>query len=115
MADFCKDDLLDEQNCADSCEAVSALCELIDQLLHDIQHLELECISTRYLLSQQMDPEPGELLRMDILRNLGGRHGDNPAYVLYKNLLYDGGDPMNFQDYHAKVREACKANRPCWH
>ena len=52
MADNTIYDLLDEVNCADSCEAVTALCELIDELLKDIQHLELECISTRYLLSQ---------------------------------------------------------------
>ena len=49
MADNTIYDLLDEVNCADSCEAVTALCELIDELLKDIQHLELECISTRYL------------------------------------------------------------------
>ena len=46
MADNTIYDLLDEVNCADSCEAVTALCELIDELLKDIQHLELECIST---------------------------------------------------------------------
>lgn len=39
--------LLDEVNCADSCEAVTALCELIDELLKDIQHLEPEVISAR--------------------------------------------------------------------
>ena len=60
MADNTIYDLLDEVNCADSCEAVTALCELIDELLKDIQHLELECISTRYLLSQHMDEDQGE-------------------------------------------------------
>ena len=39
--------LLDEVNCADSCEAVTALCELTDELLKDIQHLEPEVISAR--------------------------------------------------------------------
>ena len=63
MADNTIYDLLDEVNCADSCEAVTALCELIDELLKDIQHLELECISTRYQLSQHMDEDHGELLR----------------------------------------------------
>lgn len=52
-------DLSDEVNCSDSCEAVTAPCELIDELLKDIQHLELECISIRYLLSQHMDEEYG--------------------------------------------------------
>ena len=59
MADNTIYDLLDEVNCADSCEAVTALCALIDELLKDIQHLELECISTRYLLSRYMDEDQG--------------------------------------------------------
>ena len=67
MADFTYVDLLDEVNCADSCEAVLALCDLVDKLIADIQFLELECISTRHLLSEYMDEEQGELLRMDIL------------------------------------------------
>ena len=37
MADFTYVDLLDEVNCADSCEAVIALCELVDKLIADIQ------------------------------------------------------------------------------
>ena len=91
MADNTIYDLLDEVNCADSCEAVTALCELIDELLKDIQHLELECISTRYLLSRYMDEDQ------------------------FKELLYDGGDPMEFRDYLVKVQKACKGEWPCWH
>ena len=79
MADNTIYDLLDEVNCADSCEAVTALCELIDELLKDIQHLELECISTRYLLSRYMDEDQGNLLRSDILENLGHRHYKKPV------------------------------------
>ena len=45
MADNTIYDLLDEVNCADSCEAVTALCELIDELLKDILHLELDALS----------------------------------------------------------------------
>ena len=52
-----------------------------------------ECISTRYLLSRYMDEDQGNLLRSDILENLGHRHYDSPAYQLFKELLYDGGDP----------------------
>ena len=74
MADNTIYDLLDEVNCADPCEAVTALCELIDELLKDIQHLELEFISTRYLLSQHTDEDHGELLCSDILENLGRRY-----------------------------------------
>ena len=115
MLDLCDYDLLAEVDCTASCEAVIALCDLVDKLVKDIQHLELECISTRYLLSQHMDQEQGELLRMDILENLGRRFRDNPAYELYRNLLYDGGDPMDFRDYLVKVRVASEGNWPCWH
>ena len=115
MTDTTYYDLLDEVNCADTCEAVIALCELVDRLIADIQFLELECISTRYLLSQYMDEEEGELLRMDILSHLTGRYEGNPAYELFKIIMYSGGDPMEFRDYLVKVREACKGNWPCWH
>lgn len=57
MADFTYVDLLDEVNCADSCEVVLALCKLVDKLIADIQFLELECISTRHLLSEYMDED----------------------------------------------------------
>ena len=110
MADNTIYDLLDEVNCADSCEAVTALCALIDKLLKDIQHLELECIGTRYLLSQHMEEEQGSLLRSDILENLGRRHYGSPAYQLFKELQYNGGDPMEFRDYLVKVQKPVKAN-----
>ena len=115
MTDTAYYDLLDEVNCADTCEAVIALCELVDKLIADIQFLELECISTRHLLSQYMDKEEGELLRMDILSHLTGRYEGNPAYELFKVIMYSGGDPMEFRDYLVKVREACKGNWLCWH
>lgn len=115
MDDFTCIDLLEEVDCSDHCAAVIALCELVDKLIADIQFLELECISTRYLLSQYMDEEEGELLRMDILSHLTGRHSGESAYELYKIIMYSGGDPMEFRDYHVKVQSACKGNWPCWH
>ena len=115
MADVSYYDFLNEVDCSDRCEAVIALCELIDKLVADIQFLELECISTRYLLSQYMDQEQGELLRMDILSHLTGRYSGEPAYERYKNIMYSGGDPMEFRDYLVKVQEACKGNGTCWH
>ena len=115
MSDSTIYDLLDEVNCADSCEAVTALCELVDELIKDIQHLELECIGTRYLLSQHMEKEQGSLLRSDILENLSRRHYGSAAYQLFKTLLYDGGDPMEFRDYLVKVQKACKGEWPFWH
>lgn len=115
MSDISCYDLLDEVNCADTCEAVIALCELVDKLVADVQFLELECISTRHLLSRHMDDEEGDLLRMDILSHLPGRHDGEPAYELFKTIMYGGGDPMNFRDYLVKVHDACKGNWPCWH
>lgn len=115
MADIRDYDLLDEMNCADSCEVVTALCELVDKLIEDVQFLELECISTRYLLSQHMDEEESELLRMDILSHLARRYAGEPAYELYKVIMYSGGDPMEFRNYLVKVHEARKGNWPCWH
>ena len=115
MTDIRNNDLMDEINCADSCEAIISLCELVDNLVKEIQHLELECISTRYLLSQHMDEEPGKLLQMDILENLGRRFRDDPAYMLYRNMMYDGGDPMEFRDYLIKVRKAKEGKCPCWY
>lgn len=103
-------DLPDEVNCADSCEAIIALCELVDKLVADIEFLELECISTRYLLSQHMDEEHGELLRIDILSHLPPRYSGNPAYELYKDILYSGGDPMEFRERLVKVCKACKGD-----
>ena len=41
MADNTIYDLLDEVNCADSCEAVTALCALIDELLKDIRKRQI--------------------------------------------------------------------------
>ena len=52
---------------------------------------------------------------MDILSNLAARYSGNPAYELYKELMYSGGDPMEFRDYLVKVQKACKGEWPCWH
>lgn len=108
-------DLWDEVNCVDSCEAVISLCKLVDKLITDIQVLELECISTRHLLSEHLSEEEGELLRMDILSNLAPRHAGDSAYELYKALMYSGGDPMEFHDFNVKVQQACEGNWPCFH
>ncbi len=114
MADnFASYDLLDEVNCADTCEAVIALCELINKLVADVESLELECISTRHLLSQYLDKERGEALRMDILSNLTPRYSGEPAYELFKNIMYGGGDPLEFHEHLVKVRKACKGEWPC--
>ena len=108
-------DLLDEVNCADTCEAVIALCELFDKLVADVEFLELECVSTRYLLSQYQDEEHAEALRMNILSNLAPRYSGEPAYELFKTIMYSGGDPLEFHEHLVKVRKACKGEWPCLH
>ena len=115
MLDNLNYDLLDEVDCADTCDAVIALCELVDKLVADVEFLELECIRTRYLLSQHMDEDEGELLRMDILSHLAPRYSGEPAYELFKNIMYSGGDPMEFHEHLVKVHKACKGEWPCWH
>ena len=78
-------------------------------------HTIIISISTRYLLSRHIDEDQGSLLRSDILENLGRRHYGSPAYQLFKELQYDGGDPMEFRDYLVKVQKACKGEWPFWH
>ena len=107
--------LLDEINCADTCEVVIELCELVDKLVADFEFLELECISTRYLLNQNLDNERGEALRMNILSNLAPRYSGEPAYEFYKIIMYRGGEPLEFYEYLVKVRKACKGDWPCLH
>ena len=110
MTDIRNDDLLDEINCVDSCEAIISLCELVDNLVKEIQHLELECISTRYLLSQHMDEEPGKLLQMDILENLGRRFRDDPAYMLYRNVrTYGLHDVFFYYSYNLRTYTPCSS------
>ena len=87
--------------------ALSCFCRAACRRLvaRHIQHLELECIGTRYLLSQHMDKEQGDLLCIDILENLGRRHYDSPTYQLFKEFQYSGGDPMEFRNYLIKVQK----------
>ncbi len=53
-----------------------------------------------------MDEEQGSLLRSDILENLGRWYYDSPAYQLFKEFQYNGGDPIEFRDYLVKVQKS---------
>ena len=111
MADNTIYDLLDELTCADYCETVTALCELIDELLKDMQHLELECSGTRYLLSQYMDEEQGSLLRSDILESLGHRQYGSPTYQLFlKSFSMTAEIPWNSSTILPRYKKPVKAN-----
>ena len=53
--------------------------------------------------------------KIGILSHLTPRYSGDPAYEMYKTLMYSGGDPMEFRDYLVKVQAACKGKWPCWH
>ena len=102
--------LLKEVDCADNeCDAVMGFCKLVDDLIIDIKLLKLECITNRYKLSTYMAPEDGEMLKADILDYLGaGFWREDFAYDVYKELMYGGGDPMEFRQYQENIAKAKK-------
>ena len=61
---------------------------LLDQMIMDIQHLELEVIRARYKLSFFLKPPYDEYLRMEIFSSMGTRYGGDPVYDKY--LYYRG-------------------------
>ena len=61
---------------------------LLDQMVMDIQHLELEVIRARYKLSFFLRPPYDEYLRMEIFSSMGSRYGGDPVYDQY--LSYCG-------------------------
>jgi len=67
---------------------ITALSRLLDQMVMDIQHLEVELVRTRYRLSFHLPPPHGEYLRMEIFSGMGGRYQGNPAFDEY--LRYRG-------------------------
>jgi hypothetical protein len=72
---------------------------LIEALIADIQHLESEVVRTRYELSRYLPAKERELLRSDILSNLGGRHAGNPAYDVFVREWCNGTDPMDSDEW----------------
>lgn len=85
-------------------------CRLIEYLILDIKHLETEVVRNRYQLSQYLPPPHGELLRCDILSDLGGRYGGDPAYDSYVALFHDGHDPMDTDEWVHHIIQATKGN-----
>ena len=67
------------------CDEVS---HLLDRMVMDIQHLELEVIRARYKLSLFLDPPYNGYLRTEIFSSLGTRYGGDPVYDQY--LSYCG-------------------------
>lgn len=61
---------------------------LLDQMIMDIQHLELEVVRVRYKLSFYLSPPYGEYLRQEIFSSMGSRYSGDPVYDKY--LSYCG-------------------------
>lgn len=67
---------------------ISTLSRLLDQMVMDIQHLEVELVRTRYRLSFYLKDPYDEYLRMELFSSMGGRYQGNPAFAEY--LRYRG-------------------------
>ena len=53
--------------------SIAEVSHLLDQMITDIQHLELEIVRARYRLSLYLKPPYDEYLRMDIFSSMGTR------------------------------------------
>lgn len=81
-------------------------CQLIEYLILDIQHLEVEVVKTRYQLSQYLPTSDGTALLSDILSDLGGRYNGHPAYESYLELYHDNLDPMESEEWVKRILQA---------
>jgi hypothetical protein len=72
---------------------------LIEALIADIQHLESEVVRTRYELSRRLTEKERNLLRSDILSNLGGRYAGDSAYDAFVQKWCGGRDPMDSDEW----------------
>lgn len=67
---------------------IDEVSRLLDRIIMDIQHLELEVVRARYKLSFFLVPPYDEYLRMEIFSSMGTRYGGDPVYDEY--LSYRG-------------------------
>ena len=89
-------DICDEENYGEDVHGtpweptltMDEVSHLLDQMIMDIQHLELEVIRARYKLSFFLEPPYDEYLRMEIFSSMGSRYGGDPVYDKY--LSYCG-------------------------
>lgn len=88
--------------CGD-CPGMYEFIRLIDCLVKDIRHLESETVRTRYELSRLLTYPYDNELRGDIVSDLAGRYGDDPAYQLYMKLMYDNRDPMESDEWASQI------------
>lgn len=63
--------------------SIDEVSHLLDKMVMDIQHLELEVIRARYKLTDVLMPPYDEYLRSEIFSNMGTRYGGDPVYDQY--------------------------------
>lgn len=86
------------------------ISHLLDQMIMDIQHLELEVVRARYKLSFYLSPPHGEWLRQEIFSSMGSRYAGDPVYDSY--LSYHGlskNDDAIDTPFHLKRMERLAA------
>ena len=90
---------LHESPDSDCLVLISDVFQLIEAMLADIQHLESEVVRTRYELNNHLSERERNLLRSDILSNLGGRYAGDPAYDTFVQEWWGGSDPMDSDEW----------------
>ena len=89
---------------------ISTLSRLLDQMVMDIQHLELEVIRARYRLSFFLNPPYDKYLRSEIFSNMGTRYGGDPVYDRYLSYCGMGEyDDAIDTPFHAKRKQRLAA------
>ena len=79
-------------NPPDETVRISAVSRLLDRMVTDIQHLEVEIVRTRYRLSSYLKPPYDEDMRMELFSGMGGRYqGDTvfDGYLRYRGFAED--------------------------
>lgn len=80
------------------------ISHLLDQMVMDIQHLEIELVRARYRLSFYLNPPYDEYLRVEIFSSMGGRYQGDPVFDEY--LYYRG-----FKEYEDAIDTPFHVNR----
>lgn len=71
---------------------IVAVSRLLDRMVMDIQHLEVELVRTRYRLSFFLESPYDEYMRMELFSGMGGRYGGDPVYDRYLRYRGFSGD-----------------------
>jgi len=71
---------------------IGAVSRLLDRMVMDIQHLEIELVRTRYRLSFFLENPYDEYMRMELFSGMGGRYGGDPVYDRYLRYRGFSGD-----------------------